>query len=66
MRIKATFIGADNSCGYNNGMKYFIRVDQGQDNEIIIDRVDNLGGQCTYGTLAAFLRNWSNVTMYAA
>jgi hypothetical protein len=65
MRIRATFIGADGSCGYKNKLQYFLRFTQGQDNEIIIDRVDNLGGECTYSTLKSFLSNWRDVTMYA-
>ena len=65
MRIKATFVGNNGSCGYVESASYFLRVEQGQDNEIIIDRVDNLGGQCVYETLKSFLNNWNEVTLYS-
>ena len=57
MIIKATFVGT-NSLGYENGKDYELKVDNVD--RISVTRLDG-NGKCPYESLAAFLKNWTNI-----
>lgn len=56
MLITATFIGQD-SLGYENGKLYSLQLDG-----LSIGRTDG-SGKTSYGSLSAFFKNWSGVTV---
>lgn len=55
MIVTATFIGKDGSLGYKNGATYRLQI---IGNTIM--RGDDTG-KCPYGSIAAFLKNWTGV-----
>lgn len=57
MHLYAIFVGADGSLGYRRGYVYELIVIDG----LAVSRKDG-SGQCLYGSLAAFLRNWKMAT----
>lgn len=63
MLIKATFVGKD-SLGYKSGHSYLLILQESRVyNHVWIQRKDDLGGLCEYGSFIAFLNNWENLTV---
>jgi len=60
MRIMATFIGKDGSCGYSKGADYVLTIGVTVSDNIYIVRPDE-SGYCEYSTVITFLHNWSNI-----
>lgn len=69
-QVKATFIGQDGSLGYTKGKDYVLTIRMAGDmypaGSIHIERystVDELNGDggCIYGSMIAFLDNWTNI-----
>lgn len=58
MRIKATFVGADGSLGYEKGKEYDLKIESYS--QPVISRTDGTG-ECKYNNFRAFLRNWDNI-----
>ena len=56
MLITATFIGQD-SLGYESGKPYLLTLEG-----LSISRTDG-SGKTAYGSLPAFLKNWSDITV---
>lgn len=63
-RVKATFIGQDGSLGYVNGKDYVLTIRMADDlypaGSIFISEINGDGG-CIYGSMIAFLDNWTNI-----
>jgi hypothetical protein len=60
MRIMATFIGKDGSCGYSTSATYVLIIGVTTNWNIYITRPDG-SGYCEYSTVLTFLHNWSNI-----
>jgi hypothetical protein len=62
MRIVATFKGTDGSQGYAHGERYSLAVSR---NTVIPHMIDQASrerhGATPYGSVEAFLRNWSDI-----
>lgn len=58
-KIRATFIGTNNSLGYKTGKEYELRITGLPPMGII--RADGSGGICHYQSLRSFLLNWDNI-----
>ena len=59
MKIQATFTGRD-SLGYQHGIRYTLNVLNTK--PVLISRAGS-AGSCIYASLAAFLRNWSDIVV---
>lgn len=58
--IQATFIGEDGSMGYKTGERYLLWVEENR-----IRPNPGLGAKpCPYGSVAAFLSNWTDIEPY--
>ena len=57
MILSAKFTG-ENSLGYETGKIYKLKMPSY--NSMVIMRLDNTG-RCPYQSIAAFLRNWTNI-----
>jgi hypothetical protein len=58
MIISAKFIGT-NSLGFENGKRYSLKIANRKG--ISIQRLIDGAGKCTYESLSAFLKNWTNI-----
>ncbi len=66
-RIRATFIGEDNSLGYVHKYTYNLIIVYIEEAAITIRREDTSqqvvhNGVCEYSNIFAFLDNWSNIS----
>lgn len=68
-QIKATFIGLDGSLGYTHGKDYILTVRMAGDlypaGSIHIERHISGEGGCIYGSMIAFLDNWTNIISHS-
>lgn len=60
IKIKATFIGRNGSCGYITGLHYILDIRHGPGANIVIED-DKGGGYCEYTSMLSFLENWTAV-----
>lgn len=55
MKVHATFTGTDGSMGFKKGRKYEFEIES---NVLMCEEVKTA---CPYDSVAAFLRNWSEI-----
>ena len=59
--ITATFIGENESMGYEPGREYSLILRHVEGSPIVIRRIKDNSGRCSYSSMMAFLRNWDNI-----
>lgn len=62
-KVKATFTGKDDSCGYKNGKEYTLLISHTDGGRGLIDitSTNSEAGFCSYNSFHALMRNWNNI-----